>query len=288
MRYLFFALLALCHFHLFSNQNVREFLNAIPKSDREGLENLFKSLFNRENFCYTLFGDKPMSLTQYLTTSFDRDGIPSNKGLRFQKRWELWKKYAHVFPMKHYLLVESPIDYEGTRQIFFVNKRLFIDKVDEHLDLFQEALGQEIEGTILLEKIEQEPKLLSFFDHSPLLLGVLLGYGKHNAWLFAKRDKLSPFVYRKELPKIPVKIPSPSEGFPSLQEEFNSYFSILTLFGDPGYSPLVIHSVHFAADHQHPETMILREKYRRMRGEISAIYASGNFLEITLSKLVED
>jgi hypothetical protein len=43
-----------------------------------------------------------------------------------------------------------------------------------------------------------------------------------------------------------------------LQDEFNSYFSILTLFGEPHYSPLVIHSVFFVADHKHPETIALR------------------------------
>jgi len=288
LQYFIFVLLMLFHFYLVGNQSIREALDAMPKSEKENLERLFQDLFNRENFGYTLFGDKPMSLTDYSTTSFDSDGIPSKSGLRFQKRWEVWKKYAHAFPMTSYLLIEDPRERGSSKEILFINKKCFIDKVNEHLDLFQEALGENITGVLLLKKIEDNHQFLSFFNDHQMLLGILLGYGKHNARLFAERHQISPFVYRKEFPKVPIKIPTPSEGFPSLQEEFNSYFSVLTLFGDPKYSPLVIHSVHFVADHKHPETISLQKKYRKMRGEISAIYAKGDFLEITLSKLTED
>ena len=99
LRYFFSVLLVFCNFYLFGDQSVREILNTIPISEKENLERLFQDLFNRENFSYTLFGDKPMSLTDYSTTSFDSDGIPSKSGLRFRKRWEVWKKYAHAFPM---------------------------------------------------------------------------------------------------------------------------------------------------------------------------------------------
>lgn len=283
-----FIILMLYSFHLIGTQNVQETLNAIPNCEKEALEKLFHSLFNGEHFSYTLFGDKPMSLTSYSTSVFNTDDFLSLSELKFRKRWRIWKKYEHLFSMTRYFLVEGPSDKHGRRDIYFINKKYFIEKVNEHLDLFQEALGENITGALLLNKIENNQKYLSFFDDHPMLLGILLGYGEHNARLYAKRDKLSPFVYREEIPKIPIKIPNPSKGFSSLQEEFNSYFSVLTLFGDTKYFPLIIHSVHFVADHNHPETRVLQKKYKKMRGEISAIYAKGNFLEITLSKLAED
>lgn len=286
--YSFFVILMLCHFYLFGNHNIRENLNKIPTSEKEDLEKLFHDLFIRGNFSYTLFAEKPMSLADYPITSFDSDGIPSNSGLRFQKRWGVWKKYAHAFPITHYLLIEEPFEMNGSKIIYFINKKYFISKVNEHLNSFQEALGKNITGALLLKKIEENHKILSFFHNHSMLLGILLGYGEHNARLFDKRNQISPFVYRKEFPKIPIKIPPPSKGFSSLQEEFNSYFSVLRHFGDCGYSPLIIHSVHFVADQMHPETIVLKQKYREERGRISAIYAKGNFLEITLSQLTSD
>ena len=289
LQYLFLILSITYTVYVFGNQYVSEILNTIPEQEKEALERLFRYLFNGEHFIYTLFGEKPMSWTNYAITIADSDDILLLQSeLKFRKRWQIWKKYAHLFPMKHYLLIEVASYVSDKHDIYFINKQYFINKINEHLDLFQEALKENITGASLLKKIEDNPKLLSFFNNQPLLLGILLGYGEHNARLFDQRDKLSPFVYRKEFPKIPIKIPTPSNGFSSLHEEFNSYFSVLTLFGDPKYSPLVIHSVHFVADHKHPETIALQEKYRKMRGEISAIYSKGNFLEITLSKLTED
>lgn len=285
--YSFFLLFCLCNFYLIGKQNLGDILETIPKNDKERLEKFFQTLCNSENFSYTLFGDKPMSLACYLTTPFDSEGNPASRGeLRFKRGWEIWQKYAHLFPIMHYLLVENPIAHNKYKDIVLINKKCFIEKINEHLHLFQKLLGKDINGTLLLKKIEENPKVLSLFDQHPLLLGILLGYGEHNARLYAKRDKLSHFVYKKKIPKIPVKIPIPSAGFSSLQEEFNSYFPILTLFGDSGYSPLIIGSLHFVADHKHPETIALQNKYSKMRGEISAIYANGNFLEITLSKLM--
>lgn len=285
---IFLVLLTAVHSHIFGNLNVREVLNTIPQDEKETLKLLFYDLFNENNFSYTLFGDKPMSLAGYFTTSLDHSGAPMDEDISFWNKWELWKKYAHAFPTTKYLLIEEPREKDGAKQIYFINKKYFIKKVDQNLNLFQKEFGKNITGSILLRNIENNSKTLYLFDNKPGLLGVLLGYGKHNSFLFDKRNKLSPFVYRKELPEIPVKIPNPSEGFSSLKEEFNSYFSILTHFGDVGYSPLVIESVHFVADKTHPETITLQQKYRKMRGNISAIYSSGDFLEITLSKLTEE
>lgn len=282
--FLFVSLIS--RFYLIGNQNVGDILNVIPKDEKEALNKLFHNLFNRNNFSYTLFGDKPMSLAAYLTSSFDDEGMPSDIELSFWNEWAVWKKYEKAFPMKHYLLIEGPTRGRS-KEIYFINRKCFTEKVDEYCSLFQKAFGENITGSLLLKRIEENHKFLSFLSNHQTLLGILLGYGKHNASLFDKRNQISPFVYKKEFPKIPVKVPTPSKNFSSLQEEFNSYFSVLTLFGDPGYSPLMIHSVHFVADHKHPETIALKEKYRRLRGEISAIYAKGNFLEITLSKLTE-
>lgn len=279
-------LLIFFHCHLFGNPSTQEILINIPQHERDELSEVFYVLFDRNSFCYTLFGDKPMSLATFKVI-YDPEEWSLGREIRFWDKWAVWKKYASSFPISRYLLIEGPLEENGVKEIFFINKKSFREKVDEHLDLFRKELGEDITGPILLEKIAKNAKFIDCINTRPLLLGILLGYGEHNARLFDKRDKISAFVYREELPQTPVKVPKPSKEFASLQEEFNSYFSVLTLFGDPGYSPLMIHSVHFVADHSHPETILLKQKYRKMRGEISAIYAKGDFLEITLSKLTE-
>ncbi len=85
--YLFFVSVIFFNFYLIGNQNVREILNNIPKNEKEALEELFYNLFDRNNFSYSLFGDKPMSLAAYFTSSLD-EGMPSERELRF------WNKCA--------------------------------------------------------------------------------------------------------------------------------------------------------------------------------------------------
>jgi hypothetical protein len=284
----YFMIFMLGPYYLFGQESTQAVLNRIPEDEKLLLEQLFYSLFNGEHFSYTLFGDKPMSFSNYSTTLFDdNEDFPSLSELKFRKRWKTWKKYESFFPMNYYLLIECSSDRKNKKNIYFINKKYFVDTVDKHLSLFQSVLKENITGRLLLAKIENNPNFLSFLNDQHLLLGILLGYGEHNARLYHKRAKLSPFIYKKEIPTPPIQVPNPSKGFTSLQEEFDSYFAILTLFGDPNYSPLIIHPVHFVADHNHPETKILQEKYKDMQGKLSAIYSKRNFLEVTLLKLTE-
>jgi hypothetical protein len=112
LQYCFFAFLMLCQFYLIGNQFIRATLDAMPDSEKESLEKLFRSLFNGEHFIYTLFGDKPMSVTNYSTTYFEYDDILSQRELRFRKRWE----------------IEGPCNMSGRKDIYFI-------KVDRTLNL---------------------------------------------------------------------------------------------------------------------------------------------------------
>ncbi len=151
----------------------------------------------------------------------------------------------------------------------------FIKCVNEHLGLFQRVLNKKIDPRIFLEEIENDHSLLKSIDHNEMLLGIVLGYGKNNASLFVKRSKNSFEFYQ-------------DDEFYVGDAELQPIHKKLGFFGDYSYSPLIVSSVHFVADLEHPETKALEKKYRELRGKISAIYAQGDFLEITLSKLTED
>lgn len=278
------------NFYVFCSQNIKDTLSKIPKDEKEQLEMLFRGFFNGEHFSYTLFGDKPMSISNYSNGFFDKNETLSKIRCKYNTKteWNTWKKYELLFPMTRYLLIEVFQKSENSNNIYFINKKYFIHTIDKYANLFQPVFGEDITGYSLLKKIEEDPSLLLMIEKHQLLLGILLGYGEHNARLYDKRDELSPFVWRRKFPEIPIKPPLPSPGFSSLKEEFNAYFSVLTCFGDYKYSPLMIKSVHFAADHKHRETKKLKRKYEKMRGDISSIYAKGDFLEITLLKLTEE
>jgi hypothetical protein len=268
-------------------ENIDCMIDAMQEDERLSLEKLFQRMFNHDHFSYTLFYDKPISLSgDFTITPFQIDqSIPC--GGCFWKNWEIWKKYQKDFPMIRYLLIEGSLD-KNRKAIYFINKKAFIKTVNKHLDLFRKELGENITAIILLNKIEENHKFLSFLHNNQMLLGILLGYGEHNAELFSKRHHIRLFVNIDKFPKVPFKVPSPSKNFDSLLDEFNAYFSVLRPFGDYGYSPLIIKSVHFVADPNHPTTLFLQKKYKEERGKISAIYAKGNFLKITLSQLIDD
>ena len=104
--------------------------------------------------------------------------------------------------------------------------------------------------------------------HNNLLIGILFGYGRHNALLFKKRCD-----FYKELPKRRAECPYKLQMFNTTELSLNH---------------LMLDLPHFAADLEHPETKQLKQKYLLQRREILKHYESGNFLEITLEQLCRE
>ncbi len=149
---IYFVLLVAIPFHLPGSLNVRSILNTIPQDEQESLKILFYELFNENNFSYTLFGDKAMSLTGYFITSIDCNGMPSEEDISFWNKWDVWKKYAHAFPTTKYLLIEEPREKNGTKQVYFINKKSFVKTVDKNIKIFKKELGRNIAGSTLLKR----------------------------------------------------------------------------------------------------------------------------------------
>jgi hypothetical protein len=195
------------------------------------------------------------------------EGLPPD-GI-FWKKWQTWEKYKNLFPLKHYILAKEQ-HHIGNYQIcniILINKKEFIKCVNKHKKLFQYKLNKQISPEQMLVDIEQgKVTFAETIQNDEALLGLLLGYGKHNAVLYEKREKHA---------LISLKWDSIQSNSPSLR-----------YFGDYSYSPLLIKSVHFVADLSHPETQLLQKKYQYLRGKISEIYSQGDFLKITLSKLI--
>lgn len=90
------------------------------------------------------------------------------------------------------------------------------------------------------------------------------------------------------LERIPVDLHAlaePSSEFEDLDTEMKYLWSHLQICGRR--TPLsMIQSVLFSGDPHDTETIHLIKKYKDLQTQLSAIYANGHFLEITLSRLI--
>jgi hypothetical protein len=271
-------------------QDVKSILSLMPSKDKEALTRLFYWMMHTENLSYTLFGDKPVSLSgDFIESAVTPLEILMGKSKyfgSFEKNWQIWEKYEEYFLIENYLLIKEPsITVSNTINVVLINKKEFINIVNQHIDIFKQKLGRDLIAENLLKKIESGHQFASTIRNDEVLWGILLGYGIHNAKLYDKKYKLERFIYFDEFPKLPIKKPSPSQNFSSIEEELDFLKSKIKPFGEYGYSPIIQNPVHFMVDPGHPETKALKKKYQSLRSKISAIYARGDFLEITFSKL---
>jgi hypothetical protein len=264
-------------------QDIRKILSNIPEDDERFIYSLF-DYFIRDHFAYTLFSDKPISLSgDFTITPTNHILYGSRCGGCFWHEWKTWNKYKNNFTITNYILFDEPSEtFKDDRIVVLINKKAFINAIKKHSDVFDEILGQHIQAENLLRAIES--KQVSFqraIKNNELLWGILLGYGEHNAKLYAEREE---FYKLKGLQGKNI-LPISTSEMDKIDEKINSLNKRLQPFGEHYYLPLISDAVYFVADPEHSETQALEKKYRKLRGRISAIYAKGDFLEITLSKL---
>lgn len=271
-------------------QDVNNILSQIPEYDKQELSKLFHVLMDEDQFVYTLFGDKPVSLSgDFRVTPYEVTLSGLSSGGVFWKKWDIWKKHENKFRIQNYLFIEEPAynrkDVHMTF-LFFINKAAFVNVVNNNIHIFQDILGCNFTALGLLQSIEKEHRFMSLIHCNEILLGILLGYDEHNAKLYARRMQLKKFITNKCFPTLPEKIPLPSKGFASIEEEEEFLSHQLQPFSDNESIPYAIQPVQFAADFNHKETQLLKIKYSKLRTKISLLYAQNRlFLNVIFSKL---
>ena len=106
------------------------------------------------------------------------------------------------------------------------------------------------------------------------LLGILLGFGRHNSQMYQNREKLDrlkgkpPFDLNKIKDIYKIKL----VGFPHEDQDDGPLLNFINL-------------PYFVEDEDHPESIQIRQKYIDTQKKLCKIFSQGHFLKIALEAL---
>lgn len=240
---------------------------SLPKKDVKRLEYLFRELIIYNSAGYTLLGNKPVSFECFTKPQFEWDFLylwhtffPTN--LKKYRSWKAWQKYEHLFNKGDILIWSEPSPWIKNGELIILASRKQLERV----------IQENREDFVIFHS--QEPKTLfneTLRSHAGLL-GILLGYGRTNSWLFYKNNH------------VVLK--------PVFSDEINQLFktkraAINFTFGWPNVEMTeILMFPNFMADTKTEETKRLKSDYLRTRKKILDYYKDKDFLEATLQLLL--
>lgn len=253
------------HYNLVSNKElkvVRKKLAALSSQEKQDLAYFFTYANLFSQYPYTLIGYKPMSICNFLQQSDDLPPIlradyerPVHRAFAdaLNRGYQAWEKNQSLFPLKKYLIIRHHAsNSKGMIEIALIHSDLCLTKIEEHLGDFCGILGKQYKSGDVFD-ILTHPDHENFYKVSQhnRLLGILLGFGRNNAYLFEhnRHDILQSFT--NEWPYWPRKWRLPG----------------------------------FASDPSTEETKQLKEAYNKARKFIRWTYFNRNNLEVTLALL---
>lgn len=277
-----------------TEEAIRNF-KTIPLKEQFEIKKLFHYLFKEELFSFSIYGDKPISFSESLD-EYSADELLKFNSLRdyckdifenmieptslLRKRWETWEKYKDRFHLKKYLLLKKKIDKNEV--IFFINKDVFKKTINQHIHLFKRAIREKITAKQLLtEFADENTKIFDILHKNEGLLGILLGFGPHNAMLFQQREDLENQLNIINKSGIYKSI--------SIEKKLDVINSKLQILREHDFNIISsINQVRFVADHTHPETSKLRNKYDQLKIKINEILSNDDWFEQLLIQLTSD
>ncbi len=261
-------------------------MQAISPKDRLSLEAFFRILMLKDGGAYVLFGSKPVAFTAYSNSTdeniclyrFSRFGR-ENKIIK--DGWIVWKKYAPLFHSDRFILESKELDDHWT-EICLIDNRRCNQVVEKNAADFKAILGNETTPEILLQKYQTGNRALfhHLHDHHALL-GMLLGFGTTNSWLFHQNTALR-FDDPHAIPKTPFK------RIRSSPTRFRNT-NLKGIFEEKNHRKCYkfLYLPNFLADLNSEETRTLQTQYLEQQSEIHQAYAHGNFLEVTLRRFTD-
>jgi hypothetical protein len=257
-------------------QYINDQLLEMPKDDLLCLEELMDEELFWSPIAYTLFGNKPISISHY----FEEDVINIrchsdakqnciNENKMKKEGWNLWQKYSYLFPSKNYKVISyKENDDSGFTTVLFINEPSLFNVLYENIYDFQKVLGYEYSNDKIYKSIlNGEKELLNKIFNHDALLGMLLGFGRRNAWNFYYREQIRNQLKDKVCESI---------DFQELDKKLKAFHEENLEKLECFYLP------RFCADPSDPETKSLKKKYLSDQQKIRRIYRKNNKLVVTL------
>lgn len=275
-------------------------LQAIPSKDRLEIERFFSYLLCENEFGYTLFGNKPISIAAVSA----KPNLSETDRFMIEKGWNLWLKYRHLFPSNRFILKRDILGENQCVTISIINKSLVYKAIKNNLEIFQKYLGTS-DVTAIFERICEGDRCI--FDlatpHPQAVIGILLGYGVSNALNFQRESELFEGLHRQSPPLASDKIDHDAPNFQtflkaygkpkyrlrskvpsivSFHREMKEIFETRKSFGMSEYLDK-FETPGFAC-WDSSETENLKDEYKHTRAVIRDAYKNGSFLETTLKQ----
>lgn len=252
--------------------------------ERYYLDAFLRRILLSDDFSYVLFGSKPCAFTSYSkTTSFNVlcDGLTISD-IKIRQGLEVFRKYQLFFQSNNFIIIFY--DYPNDLDILLINKKTFSLIFNRYKNDFEQVLGPQITDENLLTHFAESDELGDAIKNHQALLGILLGYGRNNAWLFHNRTTaergLDEFnLCSKKQALLEKKITEINQKL--------KFFSI----DPPNHKSFLKRSLielpHFMADSSSIETKELKETYEKDREKMKNIFAKQNLIEATFQQLID-
>ena len=294
-----------------TNNRITYFASYVEPEDRKVLGSLFEQLISNSTCGYTLFGNKPISFigfsTRFSQSDFwfqDKVKLLINVGL------PVLNKYKEKIDNGNFVIHDEQAGEE--RIICLINKKAVLDAVRPRIKIFQHYLGSEISPEYVLDLITNEKNnIFNVLNENSALLGILFGYGCHNAVMFHQREIIQNTISTLRIPPWKCSIPGnvgakinsnvlggrlrvsfdpplqieSSSGFCSLEEELAFLNERLEPSKFPNENFSSISPFGFYCDNQDPETDVLLVRCEEVRQKLATMMASKVVFEEVWAKL---
>lgn len=204
--------------------------------------------------------------------SFSSHSIIKNE-LNFFENWNVWKGLKDQYPMTRFLLIERkpPSFSTGESSVFLVNIAATACVLEKHYQKFRAAVVEDFDPLDIVFEIQDNHSLLwNTILGREDLLGILLGYGEENAWLFVK-------IKKWEEQSSDLRGSQKTSFLRSLSMQTPGSNALSSF--DPLW-PLPCFGCYATT-----ESSDLIKKYEHERRAIKKIYRGKDFVQVTLDRL---
>lgn len=284
--FLLLLFLATCTSHPKSIEPSREY--AVTEEEKVWLREFFHDLLFEDHGAYVLYGTKPASLScisqpmteeEYAQTKLwieslsakekETYKVRTRETYDFYENFQKWEKIKGRFPIRQYLFGKFPSSRdEKTEYLLFLNIEETLRTLLKYYGDFKRVLGYDFDPFQVVFDIEnRDSKFWNTVLDNAIPLGILLGYGRDNAYFFKWRVTYGGI---KDTQGIFMD---------SLKRQFYEEPNIL--YPNPQHFVLPI----FASFGLYPNDKQLIDKYKQEQKKIKNLYKGRDEVDVALEWL---